>query len=147
MTGYHKRPDLTDQVLRDGWYHTGDIGRIDGGGIIRLTGREKEEINHAGIKVHPAELDLLLERHPEVVEACAFGVPDDISGEVVGVAIQAMDGADIGAGTLRRWCAERIKPEGIPQKWYFIAAIPKTCAAGKINRKAVMEYCLKGIIL
>lgn len=146
MTGYHKRPDLTDQVLRDGWYHTGDIGRIDGGGIIRLTGREKEEINHAGIKVHPAELDLLLERHPEVVEACAFGVPDDISGEVVGVAIQAMDGADIGAGTLRRWCAERIKPEGIPQKWYFIAAIPKT-DRGKINRKAVMEYCLKGIIL
>ena len=145
MTGYHKRPDLTDQVLRDGWYHTGDIGRIDGDGIIRLTGREKEEINHAGIKVHPAELDLLLERHPDVVEACAFGVPDDISGEVVGIAIQAMDGADIGAGALRRWCAERIKPEGIPQKWYFIAAIPKT-DRGKTNRKVVMEYCLKGII-
>ena len=47
----------------------------------------------------------------------------------------------IGAGSLRCWCAERIKPEGIPQKWYFITAIPKT-DRGKTNRKAVMEYCL-----
>ena len=72
MAGYFDLDDLTARVLKDGWFHTGDIGRIEAG-VVRLTGREKYEINRAGLKVHPEDIDLLLERHQGVVEACAFG--------------------------------------------------------------------------
>ena len=69
MSGYYRRPDLTAEVLRDGWYHTGDTGSVDPSGVLRLTGRNRYAVNRGGIKVYPEEVDLLLERHPEVVEA------------------------------------------------------------------------------
>jgi acyl-CoA synthetase (AMP-forming)/AMP-acid ligase II len=93
MSGYFRRPDLTAPVPRDGWFHTGDVGRIGVDGVIRLTGRNKTEINRAGRKIRLEEIDMLLERHDEVVEARAFGVPDEISGEVVGAAVRLVDGA------------------------------------------------------
>lgn len=142
MVGYHKRDDLTQAVLRDGWFHTGDIGRIDDQGVICLTGRQKSEINRAGIKIHPEEVDLLLERHDGILEACCFGVPDDISGEIVGAAICLTEGATLTKDELRRWCLERIKRDAVPERWYFVPEIPKT-DRGKVNRANVMAYCLE----
>jgi acyl-CoA synthetase (AMP-forming)/AMP-acid ligase II len=147
MQGYFKRPDLTAEVLRDGWFLTGDTGAIGEDGLIRMTGRRKHEINRAGMKVHPEEIDLLMERHPDVMEACAFGLPDDISGEVVAVAIKLLDGAeggdDVGKiAALKTWCRERLRRESVPEKWYIVPEIPKT-DRGKINRQRVMAYCLE----
>ena len=88
MSSYLGRPDLTAAVLQDGWYRTGDRGWIDQTGRIRLTGRIKDEINRAGFKVRPAEIDLLLETHPAVAEACVFAVPDPVGGESVGAAVR-----------------------------------------------------------
>ena len=138
MTGYHRRPDLTDEVLRDGWFCTGDIGRIDRDGTIWLTGRLKHEINRAGMKVHPEDIDLLLERHADVVEACAFGIPDEIGGEIVGVAVRLSETAMAATEDLRDWCSERIRRECVPERWYIVPEIPKT-DRGKVNRKAVMR--------
>ncbi len=87
MQGYFQRSDLTELVMQDGWYRTGDWGSIDENGVIRLLGRTKTEINKAGIKILPEEIDLLLEGHPAVLEACAFGVADAISGETVAAAV------------------------------------------------------------
>ena len=139
MTGYHDRPDLTEAVLRAGWYHTGDIGTVDEAGVIRLSGRAKSEINRAGIKVHPEEVDLLLERHPEVAEACTFAVEDAISGEIVGTAVCLADGAAVTPAELRAWCLERMRRESVPERWYVVDRIPKT-DRGKINRDAVKAY-------
>jgi acyl-CoA synthetase (AMP-forming)/AMP-acid ligase II len=72
MSGYLDRAALTADVMGDGWYHTGDRGRIDETGRIWLTGRIKDEINRAGFKVQPSEIDHLLETHPAVAEACAL---------------------------------------------------------------------------
>jgi acyl-CoA synthetase (AMP-forming)/AMP-acid ligase II len=141
MQGYYKRPDLTEQVLRDGWFLTGDVGRIDDAGRLWLTGRRKNEINRAGMKVHPEEIDLLLERHDAVLEACAFGVPDDISGEIVGVAVKLTDGAAVDTTALRAWCRERLRRECVPEKWFVVPEIPKT-DRGKVNRQTVLDYCL-----
>jgi len=138
MTGYLRRPGETRRVLKGGWYHTGDIGEIDARGVIRLTGRARNEINRAGIKVHPEEIDLLLERHPEVAEACTFAVPDPIAGEVVAAAVRMVAGAHVDAAALRQWCLERIRREAVPEKWYFPQAIPKT-DRGKVNREQVMR--------
>jgi acyl-CoA synthetase (AMP-forming)/AMP-acid ligase II len=87
MAGYFRRPDLTAEVLHDGWFHTGDRGVIDRSGNIRITGRLKDEINRAGFKVQPAEIDRLIESHPAVRRACVFGLADDAGGESVAAAV------------------------------------------------------------
>ena len=142
MKAYYKRADETAEVLRGGWFHTGDIGRIDGAGVMRLTGREKNEINRGGMKIHPEDINLLLERHPAVREACAFPIPDEVEGQTVGVAVSLANGADTDARRLRRWCAERISREKVPVKWFVLDEIPKT-DHGKLNQAAVAAHCLK----
>lgn len=143
MSGYFRRPDLTAEVMKEGWFFTGDTGSIDGQGIMRLTGRIKNEINRGGIKVSPEEVDLLLEKHPGVAEACAFGLPDPVAGETVGIAIKAMVGEALRSQELRSWCLQRIRRECIPERWFFLEEIPKT-GRGKLNRDIVRFACLEG---
>ena len=142
MSGYLNRPDLTAMVLRDGWYRTGDRGTVDGQGQIRLTGRIKDEINRAGFKVQPGELDTLLEIHPAVAEACVFGIADPVSGEVVAAAVKLIVGASETPESLRAWCRARLRREAVPERWYFVDAIPRN-PYGKINRDAVRNHVLK----
>ena len=141
MAGYYQRDDLTAEVMRDGWYYSGDRGSIDASGCIRMQGRLKSEINRAGTKVLPEEVDLLLERHAAVAEACTFGVPDPINGEMVAVAVRLADNAAAPAD-LKAWCAERIRMDCVPEKWFVLPEIPKT-DRGKINRDRVRDVCLK----
>ena len=140
MKGYFELPEQTAKVLRDGWFYTGDIGEIDADGTVRLTGRQKYEINRGGIKIHPEDIDLLLERHEFVDEACAFALPDDVEGEIVGVAVALSYGADLKPRALRTWCAERLAREKIPSRWFFVDEIPKT-DRGKVNRDHVAAAC------
>ena len=119
-----------------GWYRTGDIGTVKVDGSIRLSGRTRDEINRAGMKVQPADVDMVLERHPAVDEACAFGVPDAVAGEIVAVALRLMDGATTTEKEIRAWCAERMRPSAIPEKWFFVSEIPRT-SRGKVSRDVV----------
>ena len=143
MQGYYRRPDLTEAVLRGGWFATGDVGRVEADGSARLTGRIKHEINRAGMKIHPEDLDLLLEAHPEVVEACAFGIPDPVSGEIVGVAVRGAPGRTLDPAELREWCGARIRRESVPERWFVVEEIPKT-DRGKVKRERVRDSCLGG---
>jgi acyl-CoA synthetase (AMP-forming)/AMP-acid ligase II len=140
MQGYWQRADLTQPVLRAGWFHTGDIGRLDETGTLRLVGRQKDEINRAGMKINPAEIDLFLERHPQVAEACCFAMADEVSGEVVAAAIRTIEGATVTPADLRSWCLERIRRELVPERWFLLPEIPKT-DRGKINRTNVRKHC------
>ena len=142
MEGYFKREDLTGQVIRDDWFYTGDIAEIKVSGDIKIVGRLKSEINHAGTKISPEEIDLLMEKHTDIIEACTFGVPDDVSGERVGIAIITGSQESRAALTerLKRWCAEQIRNECIPELWYFVSEIPKT-ERGKVIRSAMHAYC------
>ena len=136
MSGYLNRPDLTAAVLRDGWFHTGDRGSVDEHGRIWLRGRLKEEINRAGSKVQPAEIDMLLESHPAVAEACTFGIPDPVSGEAVGAAIRLVKGATADPSTLQIWCRNQAHRAIVPERWFIVDAIPHN-ARGKVDRAAV----------
>ncbi len=142
MSGYLRRPDLTAAVLVDGWYHTGDTGHINGG-LIRLTGRIKDEINRAGFKVQPSEIDALLETHPAVSEACVFGIPDLVSGQIVAAAVCLAAGAKADAESLRQWCATRLRHEAIPERWFIVDEIPRN-KRGKINREDVRQRLTRG---
>ena len=141
MSGYYRLDELTSEVLVDGWFHTGDVGRIEDG-VVCLTGREKYEINRAGLKVHPEDIDILLERHEGIIEACAFGAPDPISGEKVCVAVALEAGTNL--DDVKKWCAERLVREKNPEKWFILDSIPKT-DRGKINRNAVADVCFSSV--
>ena len=142
MTKYYNQEDLTQTVLQNGWFHTGDIGEIDEEGKIRITGRQKSEINKAGMKILPEEIDLLLERHDAIQEVCTFGLPDPISGERVAAAVVSTT-PDLDGKALAKWMAPLIRKDAIPEKWFFVNEIPKT-DRGKINRNNVRAVCLKG---
>ena len=81
--GYLNNPQASREAFAGGWFHTGDQGYLDERGYLFLTGRLKELINRGGEKISPLEIDACLLSHPTVVEAVAFGVPDDKYGEVV----------------------------------------------------------------
>ena len=142
MSGYLGRPDLSAAVLRNGWYHTGDRGVIDANGQIRLTGRIKDEINRAGFKVQPAEIDALLETHPAVAEACVFGISDSVSGEIVAAAVSCAPDEKVDIECLRNWCATRLRRAAIPERWFVVDKLPRN-ERGKINRDAVRRALVR----
>ena len=141
MLGFHGMADKTSEAFHGSWFRTGDIGEIDAEGRLFLVGRIKNEINRGGIKVPAEEIDMLLERHPDVAEACAFGLPDAVSGEAVAVALVIRAG---GSGTdddIKDWCREHIRAEAVPSQIFRLAEIPRN-ERGKIVRSVVRETAL-----
>jgi acyl-CoA synthetase (AMP-forming)/AMP-acid ligase II/thioesterase domain-containing protein len=142
MSGYLDRPDLTRAALHQGWYRTGDQGSIDQEGRLRLTGRIKDEINRAGFKVQPAEIDALLESNPAVAEACVFGVSDPLGGEAVAAAIRLENGVSVSPQSLQAWCLERVRREAVPERWFIVSEIPRT-SRGKVSRDVVRRMLVE----
>jgi acyl-CoA synthetase (AMP-forming)/AMP-acid ligase II len=141
MTGYHRQPEATASVLKDGWYRTGDVGRLEPDGCLTLVGRQKEEINRAGSKVQPVEVDQLLETHPDVIEACTFAVPDAVVGEAVAAAVVLESGTGLEERELARWCYERARKEIVPTLWYFVDELCRT-DRGKPDRAGQRKMLL-----
>jgi len=140
MQGYLDRPDLTAAVLEAGWYRTGDQGVVEARGVT-VQGRLKDEINRAGFKVQPAELDMLIEQHADVAEACAFAIPDAVSGEIVGAAVRFKSGVSGDLEAVRAFCRERLRREATPERWFAVDEIPRT-PRGKVSREAVRRTLL-----
>jgi acyl-CoA synthetase (AMP-forming)/AMP-acid ligase II len=107
-----------------------------------LTGRLKDDINRAGFKIQPAEIDALLGRHPAIAEACVFAIPDPVAGEIVGAAVKLADGANETPDTLRAWCRSRLRRETAPERWFIIDDLPRN-ARSKIGRDAVWRKVLE----
>ncbi|KAL2269175.1 hypothetical protein VTJ83DRAFT_4021 [Remersonia thermophila] len=127
---------------RDGWFRTGDQGRLDEDGYLVITGRIKELINKGGEKISPIELDNALSRHPAVAEAVSFAIPDDVYGQEVAVAIVVKPGQALREEGLKKWAAERLAKFKVPKKVYFTDVMPKT-ATGKVQRRIVAEAMAK----
>ena len=138
MQGYLDQPELTQAAIQGGWFLTGDTGEIDVDGRLRIVGRLKHEINRGGIKIPAEEIDLLLERHPDVVEACAFAHPDAISGETVAVAVVLREAADVSASALRTWCRSQIRAEAVPEHIAILDVLPRN-ERGKLDRRRTAE--------
>jgi acyl-CoA synthetase (AMP-forming)/AMP-acid ligase II len=141
MLGFHALPDRTAEVFHGSWFRTGDIGEIDGDGRLFLVGRIKHEINRGGVKVPAEEIDMLLERHPDVAEACAFGLPDPVSGEAVAVAVVMRPGISATDEAIKDWCRRHIRAEAVPSQIFRLAEMPRN-ERGKIVRSAVRDTAL-----
>jgi long-chain acyl-CoA synthetase len=121
-----------DQLMPDGWFTTGDIGRIDPQGYLYLAGRKTAVINLAGRKVFPEEIEAVLNRHPAVRESRAYGITHPHLGEVVEAEVALRDAATTDA--LRDFCRIHLSPDKVPSRFHVVKLIAKTAVTGKICR-------------
>ena len=113
------------EAFAGGWFHTGDIGRLDEEGYLFLDGRIKEVINRAGEKIAPREIEEAVLEHPAIAEAAAFALPDRRLGETVGLAVALRDGASAREEELREFVAERLSRAKVPRRVVVVPSIPK----------------------
>jgi acyl-CoA synthetase (AMP-forming)/AMP-acid ligase II len=137
-SGYLDDPEANQAAFRDGWFHTGDIGRLDGEGFLFITGRLREIINRGGEKIVPQEVDKVLAAHPALADAAAFAVAHRTLGEDVAAAVVLRTGATASELELRRFAATRLARFKVPRRIVFMDAIPRT-ATGKAQRGVLAE--------
>ncbi|ESZ97540.1 peroxisomal-coenzyme A synthetase [Sclerotinia borealis F-4128] len=131
-----------ESFTQDGFFRTGDQGKMDEDRYVFITGRIKELINKGGEKISPIELDNVLARHPAVSEAVCFAIPDEMYGQDVGVAIVLKPDHKLTASELKKWVADKVAKFKVPKQVYFTNDMPKT-ATGKIQRRIVADTMLK----
>ena len=130
MRGYLNRPEATAEVLKDGWFHTGDLGRRDERGLYYFVGRKKDIIRRSGENLAAAEVEEVLRAHPKVLEVAVIGVPDELHGEEVKAFILPVEGqsaATVPPEELTDWCAARLAKYKVPRYIeYRITDFPRT---------------------
>jgi long-chain acyl-CoA synthetase len=134
MKGYYKRPDATAEVIRDGWFHTGDIGILDADGYLSIVDRKKDMIIRGGLNVYPRELEEVLLTHPAVAQAAVVGIPDPRLGEEVKAFIVLKPGATMSEEELLGWCRQQFAAYKYPRRIEFRTELPMS-ATGKILKR------------
>jgi long-chain acyl-CoA synthetase len=134
MLGYWNRPTETDDAIRHGWFHSGDIGYIDADGYIYIVDRVKDMINSAGFKIWPREVEEVLFRHPAIRECAVVGLSDPLKGEIPAAFLVLAEGANLSAEEFDAYCRQHIASYKVPRHVEFVDALPKN-ATGKILKR------------
>jgi long-chain acyl-CoA synthetase len=138
MLGYWNRPEETAQTVKDGWLHTGDIGKMDEDGYFYIVDRKKDMISASGLKVLPREVEEVLYLHPAVQEAVVAGIPDTYRGETVKAFIVLKAGMNATVEELTQFCKLHMASFKVPTQIEFRKELPKTMV-GKILRRVLVE--------
>ena len=137
MKGYLNRPDATaEAVSADGWFRTGDIGRVDEDGYYYIVDRKKDLIIRGGYNIYPREIEEVLYEHPEVAEAAVVGIPHPELGEEVGAAVALKPGATVTPDELRSYVKSQVAAYKYPRRVWIVDALPKG-PTGKILKKEI----------
>ena len=136
MKGYYNRPDATDDAMRNGWFHTGDIGTLDDQGYLTIVDRKKDMILRAGFNVYPRELEEVIMTHPAVSLVAVVGVPDERLGEEVKAYVVRRPGTSLTEDELLNWCKEQFASYKYPRQVEFRESLP-VGATGKILKRAL----------
>jgi long-chain acyl-CoA synthetase len=142
MKGYYKAPDLTAQVLKDGWFYTGDLVKMDEEGYLEYI--EKKSfiiVTSSGLNIGPSEVEFLLLSHPSVAEVAYVGINDGYGGQIPTAFVVLKDGQHATAEELSNLCYQNLADFKLPKRIEFIDSIPKT-SSGKISRKKLKEIDL-----
>ena len=134
MKGYYKRPEETAEAMRNGWFHTGDIGTIDAEGYLSIVDRKKDMILRGGFNVYPRELEEVMLTHPAVSLVAVIGVPDERLGEEVKAFVVTKAGVEVSEADLGAWCKEQFAAYKYPRLIEFRTELPTT-ATGKILKR------------
>ncbi len=143
MLGYWNRPDETAEAIRDGWFHSGDIGQVDEQGYFHIVDRVKDMIAVGGLKVYPAEVERVLLDHDAVAQSAVVGLPDRVFGEQV-VAFVVLDGdADISSDQLtpqlQQHCRAHLANYKVPKHCIVVDELPRN-PSGKILKRELRQY-------
>jgi long-chain acyl-CoA synthetase len=136
MKGYWRNPESTADVMRDGWFHTGDMAQVDEDGYFFIVDRKKDMIIRGGYNVYPREIEEVLYEHPAVREAAVVGVPHDELGEEVGAAVALKEGAQADAQELQAFVKEQVAAYKYPRHIWFVDELPKG-PTGKILKREI----------
>ncbi|HZU65727.1 MAG TPA: long-chain fatty acid--CoA ligase [Ktedonobacteraceae bacterium] len=132
MQGYYNMPEETRVALRNGWLHTGDMGRLDEDGYLYIVERKKDLIIRGGFNIYPRDVEEVLNRHPAVIESAVIGIPSERMGEEVKAFVVTREEVD--AETLKAFCRESLANYKTPSEIEFVRALPRNLV-GKIDKK------------
>jgi acyl-CoA synthetase (AMP-forming)/AMP-acid ligase II len=138
--GYWKLDDETERVLRNGWLHTGDIGKVDKEGYIYLVGRKDDMIKSGGLKIYPKEIEEVIINHPKVEDVGVLGIPHKRWGEAICAFVVVKEGEVLAEDEIISLCKRSLPGYKIPKYIRFMKALPRN-NLGKLNRKA-LKYTL-----
>ena len=139
MLGYYKSPEITAAVLKEGWMHTGDIGRKDADGFLYYLDRLKDVINRGGLKISSMEVEDTLYRHPAVLEVAVVAAPHPQLGEDIRAFIVLRPGMQVRAEELRAHCTPFLSTYKIPRDIRFIEALPRN-SMGKVQKTQLRQF-------
>ena len=143
MKGYWERPEETERTLRNGWLHTGDLGRMDERGYVYVVDRSKDMIISGGMNIYPREVEEVLQQHPAVFECTVIGVPDPKWGEAVKGVVVLRPGHAVTEQELIDFCRQHMASYKKPQSIDFVDELPKS-AYGKILKRELREHYWQG---
>jgi fatty-acyl-CoA synthase len=133
-SGYWNKPSETQAAFKHGWFATGDLARIDADGHLSIVGRKKDMLISGGINIYPAEIERIIDMHPQIESSAVIGVPDDRWGEV-GKAIVELKGSQrLTLEDLQAYLKERLGKYKIPKFLVVVDELPRTAASGKIQK-------------
>lgn len=145
MAGYYNNPEATARAIdSEGWLHTGDLARRLEDGNYRIVGRLKEEINRGGEKIHPAEVEEFLHRHPGIADVAVAGLPDAKYGEIVAAWVVPHQGASLTPEEVRDYCAGKITHYKVPEYVVITSALPRT-VTGKVRKHILREEAIANL--
>ncbi|MFO7739905.1 MAG: AMP-binding protein [Desulfatiglandaceae bacterium] len=147
MSGYYKRPDLTEAAIIDGWLHSGDLGYVDEDGFLYLVDRKKDMIISGGVNVYPRDIEEIVAQHPEIRDAAVFGIPDEKWGESPLAAVVLNKSSSVTPEELKLWINERVgaKFQRVSQV-VMMEDFPRN-VAGKTLKREMREKYWAGRIL
>jgi long-chain acyl-CoA synthetase len=137
MKGYWQRPEASAEAIRDGWFHSGDLARVDEDGYFYIVDRKKDLIIRGGYNVYPREIEEVLYEHPAVAEAAVIGLPHPALGEEVGAAVSLKPGAVISPEELRDHVKAQVAAYKYPRHVWIVDALPKG-PTGKIQKRDIV---------
>lgn len=138
MLGYYKNPEATAEAMRNGWYHTGDMGKFDEEGYLYIVDRKKDMIIVGGINVYPSEVENQLLQHPAVLDCAVIGKPDPERGEVPLAVIVPKPGADPDPREIMAFCRQRMAPFKVPREIIFRQDLPRS-GTGKVLKRLLKK--------
>lgn len=144
MQGYLNQPEATAEAMKGGWFHTGDLGKIDADGYVYIVDRKKDMLIIGGLNVYPREVEECLYQHPAVAEAAVIGVRDALRGEIPKAFIVLRPGRKATPREFITFCRERLANYKCPRQVALVESLPKT-VTGKIDKKQLREANSMGL--